>query len=546
MMIQEGIDENLRFLIIEVRKQVEKSRRFLQKPSRELLDSLQAKDDYIDNLKNTIQSKCFKHAIRGTRVQVDLLKAIEITAVNLERIADFCENMSQQANYVFESGILDEYDFDPMFEIVLDALERVEEAIFEQDVQKSLALCRAEDELDRHYARRFHQCIEDMRAGRDPQNVVTVIFIYRYLERMGDSLLNIGEAVISASMGERLKIDRYLALEDSLESSDLNELKHSMRSVALQPMSETKSGCRISRVQSSKGGRPVIFKEGRLNKLQDEKRCVEMWHEIMPGLAPHIHSFHHSPNEDSGAILFEFLPGLTFDRIVMQPDMDAVEDALREVCAVLRDIWDRTRQTPGKPAGYMKQLLSRLPDVYEVHPEFEQGDWAAEGMSFPSLEDLVAKARALEEEHLQPPFSVFIHGDLNVDNIICNHEDHTVHFIDLHRSRHTDYVQDVSVFMVSNQRLQVFEDRVRKRLNHVAGSFFEFARSYADSQGDSTFRARLALGLARSYVTSTRFVLDEDFAKSLFMKACFLLGRLVAHPPDQLSAFRIPEEILFE
>jgi phosphate uptake regulator/aminoglycoside phosphotransferase len=547
MIVPEGIEENLRFLIVEVRKQIEKARRFLAKPSRKLLDSLHAKDDYIDNLKSIIQRKCFQHAIRDADIpqpEIDLLKAIEITSVNLERIADFCENISAQAEHIIESGVLDNYDFDPMFNMVLEGLDKVEDAIFKQEVQIALSVCRAEDELDLLYARAFHGCIEDMRQGGDPAQIVTVIFLYRYLERMGDSLLNIGEAVISTCMGERIKIDRFWALQDTLDSSNLQDLKESLRSVAMQPIGETRSGCRISRVQSNKGGRAVIFKEGKLSKLEDERASIEQWHKIMPGLAPQVHSFHE--HEDNGSLLFEFLPGETFDRIVIARDIPLVEKALREICTVLHEVWSKTRATPGKPAGYMKQLKARLADVYELHPDFQQDSWGVDGLAFESLEEQVKRAAELEEAVLTPPFSVFIHGDFNMDNIIYNDQDSTAHFIDLHRSRHTDYVQDVSVFIVSNQRKQIFENRIRRRLNHVAASFCEFARGFAQATDDTYFEARLALGLARSYVTSARFVLDEEFARYLFQRARYLLARLLEHPPTQLETFRIPEEVLVD
>jgi phosphate uptake regulator len=544
MIVQEGIEENLRFLIVEVRKQVEKTRKFLAKPSRDLLDSIRAKDDYIDNLKSIIQRKCFKHAIRDRiqQAEVDLLKSIEVIAVNLERIADFSENIIGQATYVIETGVLDRYDFDPMFEVVLAAVDKIDDAVFTQNVQVALSVCRSEDELDRHYARTFNQVIADMRGGGDPQQLVTVLFIYRYLERMGDSLLNIGEAVISAAMGERIKIDRFWALEDSVTGSDLSELKKSLRDVALQPIGETRSGCRISRVQGAAGGRAVIFKEGKHNKLMDEKKSIEKWHELFPGLAPQIHSFH--PQGENASILFEFLAGETFDEIVMRRDMTAVEAALRDICGTLSEIWRKTRTQEGKPALYMKQMHARLGDVYEIHPSFRQEGWAVDGLNFASIEELATRARELEEASLKAPFHVFIHGDFNIDNIICNAQEHTIHFIDLHRSRYTDYLQDVSVFIVSNQRMQVFERPVRRRLNNVSLSFFEFARSFAESEGDPTFQARLALGLARSFATSARFVLDEEFAKSMFMKSRFLLERLAAHPADSLESFIIPEEVL--
>ncbi|MCA8917495.1 MAG: phosphotransferase [Planctomycetes bacterium] len=548
MIVQEGIEENLRFLILEVRKQVEKTRKFLARPSRKLLESVRAKDDYIDNLKSIIQRKCFKHAVRDSKLQqaeIDLLKAVEIIAVNLERIADFSENIIGQAGYVIDEDVLDVYDFDPMLEVVISALDQVADAVFQQDVQIALLVCRAEDELDRMYAKVFHRVLQDMKEGGEPQSLVTVLFIFRYLERMGDSLLNVGEAVISAAMGERIKIDRFWALEDSLDSTNLTDLKENLRNVALRPMGETKSGCRISSVQNEKsGGRAVIFKEGKLGKLLDEKRSIERWHELEPGLAPQIHSFHHQG--ENGSILFEYLPGRTFEEIIMRKEVPDIESALRDICEVLKGVWTRTRDDKPSPAGFMKQMRSRLPDVYQLHPKFRQEGWQVDGLKFLPMEDLIEQAHALEEKHLRPPFSVFIHGDFNIDNILYDAEEKAVHFIDLNRSRFTDYLQDVSVFIVSNQRLQVFETPVRRRLNHVALSFFEFARSFAENNGDKTFQARLALGLARSLATSTRFVLDEDFAKSMFFKSRYLLEQLLKHPPDQLDTFKLPEEVLVD
>ena len=547
MIVQEGIEENLRFLTLEVRKQVEKTRRFLARPSRELLDAVRAKDDYIDNLKSIIQRKCFQHAIKDKQLkqpEIDLLKSIEVIAVNLERMSDFCENIIGQAGYVIDHAALAEYDFDPMFEIVLRALDQISDAVTTQDVQQALTICRSEDELDRHYAHAFNTVLADMRDGGDPQPLITVLFIYRYLERMGDSLLNVGEAVISAAMGERIKIDRFWALEDSLDSSDLKELKENLRKVALRPIGETRSGCRISRVETEGVGRAVIFKEGKLGKLLDEKKSIERWHEVLPGLAPRIHSFH--SQDENGSVLFEYLPGRTFEETITRGTIEEIEQALQDICETLRDVWTRTREDKPVSAGFMKQLRARLPDVYELHPQFRQDAWQVDGLQFTAFEDLVESARAIEEAHLQPRFSVFIHGDFNIDNVIHDAANRAVHFIDLHRSRHTDYLQDVSVFMISNLRLQVLAAPVRARLNHVSQSFLEFARGFAEATGDKAFEPRLTLGLARSLVTSTRFVLDEDFARAMFHKARYLLEQLIKHPVANINEFKIPQEVLVD
>jgi hypothetical protein len=109
-----------------------------------------------------------------------------------------------------------------------------------------------------------------------------------------------------------------------------------------------------------------------------------------------------------------------------------------------------------------------------------------------------------------------------------------------------DYVQDVSVFLVSNHRLQVFDAPVRRRINRVVMRFHEFAQEFAEGAEDTTFSARLALGLARSFASSTRFVLDEEFAKSMFLRSRYLLDRLLAWDAQDLASFRIPPEVLVD
>ena len=149
------------------------------------------------------------------------------------------------------------------------------------------------------------------------------------------------------------------------------------------------------------------------------------------------------------------------------------------------------------------------------------------------------------EERLQPPFSVYIHGDFNLDNIIYDPLEKKINFIDLHRSRYMDYVQDVSVFMVSNYRLQILDAPLRRRILGVAQDFYGFARRFARKAGDDSFELRLALGLARSFATSTRFILDQTLARAMFLRARYLIELVLAANPKRPERFRIPIEEIF-
>jgi aminoglycoside phosphotransferase (APT) family kinase protein len=192
----------------------------------------------------------------------------------------------------------------------------------------------------------------------------------------------------------------------------------------------------------------------------------------------------------------------------------------------------------------MRQLSKRLEEVYTIHPEFRQVDSDICGKSIPSFGKLLKQAHVLEAG-VKAPFSVYIHGDFNVDNIIYDPLEKKINFIDLHRSRYMDYVQDVSVFMVSSYRLQVFDAPLRRRILMLAQDFYRFAAGYAGKYGDRTFELRLALGLARSFATSTRFILDKSLASAMFLRARYLLEQVLAADLKNLKSFRVPVREMF-
>ncbi len=99
--------------------------------------------------------------------------------------------------------------------------------------------------------------------------------------------------------------------------------------------------------------------------------------------------------------------------------------------------------------------------------------------------------------------------------------------------------------MVSNYRLRILDARVRRRIMALARDFYRFARAYARKQGDATFEIRLALGLARSFATSTRFILDKSLSRRMYLRARYLLEQLVALEPAQVSRYRVPVDRLF-
>jgi hypothetical protein len=418
----------------------------------------------------------------------------------------------------------------------------VETCLFNRDVDLAMKICRSEIELDRLFEEKFALIMERLRSEGNVEELVSSLFIIRYFERMGDCLLNIGEAVISAALGQKLKIDQYVALEGTLAEQAARETRvlDAERGLYFESIGETKSGSRVGRVRQrdrTEAPRWVLFKEGQAKKLLEEKRCIEEWERRVPGLPPKILGM--KEEADNASLLIEFLDGLTFQKIVVERSLENTMSAMDDIQRVLEHIWNTTKMDKPVHAGFMQQLQSRIDDVFLLHPDLNAPDRTIGAVRVPSFHELIARVAEIEQE-LPAPFSVFIHGDFNSDNIIYNFSTGRVHFIDLHRSRDMDYVQDVSVFILSNFRMPIFDGQVRKRTNQVAVSIYQFSRSYALGHGDTSFDARLVLGLVRSFITSTRFVLNDEFAKLMFLRACYLMEKLTEHRPRPWEEFELP------
>jgi phosphate uptake regulator len=548
--MHEGIEENLRFLIIEVEKQLQRTATYLRKPNQAALAKIIDGDDYIDNLKAVIQSKSFGAAAEGSPShELALLRTYEVIASNLERIADFCEKVIVQVGYVDRPAVYAKYDFTEFLVEVLAGVGLIEQAVLGRDVQVALAICRSEHTIDHMYAKVFKRILSELRTGAsdDTQSLVTLLFIAHYLERMGDSLLNIGESILSAHLGERIKIGQLRALEDSLE---LTQQSSHLGHLSLKAMGETKSGARVnslsSREQKVAGlpARSLIFKEGKTKKLAQERDSIARWEQLMPGVAPQIYSFH--DGGEDGAILFEYLPGATFESVLLKKPWTDVTQALDGIQRKLLEVWDRTRQQEPVAACFLQQLSTRFDDVLAVHPEFRHGDAKIGDKQVDSFLSLVDGLLSYDAS-LEAPFSVFIHGDFNVDNVIYDFSDDSVRFIDLHRSRMMDYVQDISVFLVSHFRLQYLETPVRRRINSTILRFHDFAREHARRVGDTSFDQRLALGIARSLATSTRFVLDRELARSMFLRSRYVLERFAElQRVGRAAEYQLTREVLVD
>jgi phosphate uptake regulator len=536
------IVKNTRLLATSVKAQVHLTYLLLCNFDLDLYEEINDKDDYIDNLKTVIENKCFSriHGLATTaREEMNVIRALHVTCVNLERIADFSVNIARQMTYLSDRDVINQYDHKEMFTEIETAISKVVKVFRTRDLAGALEICRAEFNLDEIYQTNFDQIMTQLGQQNNPQDLVTIIFIFRYLERIGDSLLNIGEALIFAIIGDRIKIRQIDALERTLSDSGYGA---ALAEINTQSIWGSRSGCRIARVEQSaehKTKPQAIFKEGVQRKIKREKENIRKWDKLVPGLAPQIFGYHEKGPKAS--MLVEFLSGCSLDEVILTGEPEYVNKALAILEETVDRIWTQTLAAGQTPVDYIAQLTGRLDAVQRVHPDFIRRSRVIENARIQSTTELLEICNEICNQ-VPAPFRVYIHGDFNLNNIVYNHYKEQVHYIDLHRSKMADYVQDASVFLVSNYRLPVFEPRLRERLDVVITRFWEAFAAFAEQHGDRTFEVRMALSLVRSFYTSTRFELKESFAREMYLRAHFLMEHLAAFK-GSWESYRLPDSV---
>lgn len=539
--LPKSVRENLHFLCAEIDGQLGQLETFFIDPSAARSRRIMDRAGYAHNLKTRIHTACLRQvaATKRTNRRHLNLRSLEFIATDLQSLASLTRQCLGHVEKVERFATLVPERYPPMVRRVRYGVGNVEQALLKSDTNVAIKIGHLQDKLDADHRKVFQIYTRNMRdVDVLPSDIANSLLVASEFQRMGNALRSISEALISANIGQPVNFERYFALKSLLPDLDTNG-----SGLTVETIAETRSGSAISALRHKETEEvAAVFKDGEKSKVKEERQGVENWHSIYPGLAPKILSY--KSRSQSAALLIEHLPGLTFEHIVLNEPPELCTKALRALSRTLKDVWKQTRT--GEPAelGSMPQLSRRLEEVRRVHPEFEDRRTLFSGEMLPSIDDQIARA-AEREARLPAPFSVYIHGDFNVDNIIFDPGENRIHFVDLHRSRYLDYVQDVSVFMVSNYRLQVLDAETRRRIMMVSLDFYKSVRGFAKKQGDRTFEFRLALGLARSFATSTRFIFDKSHARRMWLRARYLLDLVVACPEGDEETFRLPVKEIF-
>ena len=168
-----------------------------------------ARDHTVNRLDVEIDDLCLKllalhqPAARDLRL---ITTALKIT-VDLERIGDLAEHIAERAiELAGELPIKPYVDIPRMAELARDMLHRSLDAFVREDVELALSVCLADDAIDKLHDQLFRELLSYMAETPDvTSRAMRLLFVSKYLERVGDHCTNIAEMVIFMVKGRSIR-----------------------------------------------------------------------------------------------------------------------------------------------------------------------------------------------------------------------------------------------------------------------------------------------------------------------------------------------------
>ena len=209
--------EKLRASVLEmgglVEDQIAQAMRALTTRDQQLARATIERDHMVNRLDVEIDDLAIKllalhqPAARDLRL---ITTALKVTT-DLERIGDLAEHIAERAvELVVELPIKPSIDLPRMAELARDMLRRSLDAFVREDEKLALSVWNADDTIDQLHGQLFRELVEFM--AEDPRTVsraMRLLFVSKYLERVGDHATNIAEMVIFMVKGRSIRhLDR--------------------------------------------------------------------------------------------------------------------------------------------------------------------------------------------------------------------------------------------------------------------------------------------------------------------------------------------------
>ena len=195
-----------------VEKQIYNSIKALKNHDNDLANEVIKGDDIIDDFQRDIEEKCIKIMATESPVAKDLRSLYTTSKIvtDLERMADHAVDIAKIATRIDGIKLSEEVanSILEMVEIVTSMIKKSIEAYINKDVEYAYEICNMDDKVDSIYRELFEIAIKRMISDKELVNQGTqILFVSKYLERIGDHVTNICEWIIFLKKGKYVDLN---------------------------------------------------------------------------------------------------------------------------------------------------------------------------------------------------------------------------------------------------------------------------------------------------------------------------------------------------
>ena len=172
----------------------------------EMMEEIIHNDRQINDMQRTIEALCLTLLTKQQPVARDLreVSAALKVVTDIERVGDHVSDMAEVFLRMHMPVLAEFSDSLPKMvvatkEIVMDAIA----AFVGKNVEAAERVIAYDDVIDAYFNQVKEDLIEDLKSGRKhPDDCIDMIMIAKYLERVGDHAVNIGEWAIFMETGD--------------------------------------------------------------------------------------------------------------------------------------------------------------------------------------------------------------------------------------------------------------------------------------------------------------------------------------------------------
>lgn len=206
-----AINSKLKYMSELVSNQLEAAMITLSENNQNLAEEIMEKDNEIDDLQKEIEEECIKFIATEQPLAKDLRRVFTASKIvtDLERMADLTVDICKIiSNNDFKEFIEEANSVWEMEKEIKNMLHLSMEAYLERDTRSAYDICKLDDNIDLYYKEVFKNTLKYVKNNENKITLGTqILFISKYLERIGDHITNICEWIIFSKTGEYVDLN---------------------------------------------------------------------------------------------------------------------------------------------------------------------------------------------------------------------------------------------------------------------------------------------------------------------------------------------------